>query len=106
MKTNPLNEITNSKKLEDLLTPKGFESLLHKILLFKEDSDFFKLSGYVTAALLDYETDDKGEAITVLAIQNDAGWLTHKCTRKWLTEMFSHCEAVAGKTPEESFTIL
>lgn len=96
-------EIKNRKKIDELLTPQGFESLLGMVLLFNKESLYFPYSGFVTASLLDY--DDPENKISILAIYGQNGLITFKRTRQDLVDMFNVCDAFIGKTAEESFLL-
>jgi len=96
-------EIKNRKKLEELLTPDGFESLRGMLLLFNRESPYFIYSGVVTASLLDY--DDPENKISILAINGKHGLITFKRTRQDLIGMFNVCDAFCGHTPETSFLL-
>jgi hypothetical protein len=86
-----------------LASPESFEELLGMCLLFDKNSDYYKFSGFVTAALLDFDDPDKG--ISILGIKTTDQWYTFRYTREDLRKMFSHCIEFVGKTEEESFTI-
>jgi len=91
-----------TRTIDSLLeTPEAFEELLGMCLLFDKDSDYYKFSGFVTAALLDH--DEPG--ISILAIKTNDQWYTFKYTREDLKKMFSHCIEFVGKSEEDSFTI-
>ena len=95
------------KRLSEILkNQESFESLHHKLLLFAKDSKFYSWSGYVTAALLDFE-DDGGVPVTIIAINTYKahGWLTIKRGRAELEEMLKSCIEVVGETEADSFTI-
>ena len=94
-----------TKTIDSLLeTSEAFESLMGMCLLFDKNSDYYKFSGFVTAALLDYDDPDKG--ISILAIKTADHWFTFKYTREDLRKMFSHCIEFVGKDEESSFTVL
>lgn len=95
MKTRTIDSLLESDK--------NFESLLGMCLLFDKDSEYYKFSGFVTCALLDY--DDPDNKISILAIQTATDWITFKYTREDLRKMFSHCIEFVGKSEEDSFTI-
>ena len=84
-----------------LISPASFESLLGMCLLFDKSSDYYKFSGFVTAALMD--RDEPG--ISILAIKTADNWYTFKYTKEDLRKMFSHCIEFVGKSEEDSFTI-
>jgi hypothetical protein len=93
-----------SRTIDSLLkTPKAFENLLGMCLLFDKNSDYYKFSGFVTAALLDFDDLDKN--ISILAIKTADQWYTFKYSREDLKKMFSYCIEFVGKTEEDSFTI-
>ena len=93
-----------TKTVDSLLeTSKSFETLLRMCLLFDKNSDYYKFSEFVTAALLDY--DDPEKKISILAIKTADRWFTLKYTREDLKKMFSHCIEFVGKDEENSFTI-
>lgn len=97
-------EITKRKKMDELLTPAGFASLLQMLLLFNREGRFYEHSGFVTAALLDY--DDPVNQVSILGVWVlGKGLMTFKLTRPELTEMLNQCDAFIGKTPEESFLL-
>jgi hypothetical protein len=81
----------------------AFGSLLGMCLLFDKNSEYYKFSGFVTAALLDY--DDPDNKISILAIKTANDWITFKYTREDLKKMFSNCIEFVGKSEEDSFTI-
>lgn len=93
-----------TKKLQDLLVPQEFEKLLGFVLLFDKDSEYFKFSGFVTAALLDFE-GTKEEPLTILAINGQHGLITFHRTRKDLHDMFNNCVEFVGRNEEESFVL-
>ena len=86
--------------------PENFETLLGMCLLFDKNSDYYKLSGFVTAALLDHDDPDKQISILAIDTRHLSGWITFKYSREDLRKMFSHCIEFVGKTPEESFTLV
>lgn len=90
-----------SKTLDEIF--EDFEQLKGMCLLFDKNSEYYKFSGYVTAALLDYDDPDK--QISILAIQTNTGWFTFKYTREDLTKMFLNCIEFVGTTEDESFKI-
>lgn len=91
-------------KINDLFKDQdSFGQLLGKCLLFDRDSDYYKFSGFVTAALLDYDDPDKGISILAIDTRRPGEWYTFKYTREDLTKMFSNCIEVVGNSPEESF---
>ena len=93
-----------TRTIDSLLeTFESFECLLGMCLLFDKESEYYKFSGFVTAALLDYYDPDKG--ISILAIKTADQFYTFKYTREDLRKMFSHCIEFVGKTEEDSFTI-
>lgn len=93
-----------TKKIEDILkTPEQFETLLYKVLLFAKDSDYYKFSGKVTAALLNYDDPDK--EISILAIRTPEQWYTFKSSKDDLRKMLGKCIEVVGNSEEESFTL-
>jgi hypothetical protein len=96
------SDILSRKSLEELFVPEEFEKLLGKVLLFNLKSEW--ISGRVSAALLNFESDD----ISVLAIQDflEGRLITYKLKIEELEDAFKNCEAVIGLTPEESFLIL
>lgn len=75
------------------------ETLLGKMLLFSRDSEYFKFSGLCTAALRHYESNGN----SIVAVLNEKGLITLKFDDESLKDALNHCEAVVGKTPEESF---
>ena len=92
------------KTIDSLLESfEAFESLLGMCLLFDKESDYYKFSGFVTAALLDYDDPDKGTSI--LAIKTADNFYTFKYTREDLRKMFSNCIEFVGKSEEDSFKI-
>ena len=93
----------NKKTIEQLLTnPESFEILLGMCLLFNKDSEFYKFSGLVTAALLDYDLDNQ---ISILSIKTPDNWHTLKCSREYLSKLLSNCDEFVANTPEESFIL-
>ncbi len=96
-------EITDRKTLTEIFD--DFEVLLGMCLLFQKDSNYYKFSGLVTAALFEWELGADGSPITVLAILTNSGMITFKYTVDDLTKMFNHCEAFIGRSPEESFLL-
>jgi len=102
---NGLFESMKTKNIEELLgSSDNFGELLGMCLLFDEKSDYYKFSGFVTAALLD--RDDPDRHISILAIKTQDQWYTFKYSREDLKNMFSHCVEFVGKTEEDSFTIV
>lgn len=100
--TSKHSEITKYKTIEEILeSPESFETLLGMALLFNRDTDYFNFSGFVTAALLDYEGEDKN----ILAINANNKLLTFRWGREDLRKMFESCDAFIGKTEEESFLL-
>ena len=85
-----------------LLNPERFEILLGMCLLFNKDSEYYKFSGFVTAALLDYDLDKQ---ISILSIKTPDNWYTLECSREYLNKMLSNCDEFVGNTPEESFIL-
>lgn len=99
-----MNKIKNIKTIEQLLsTPESFEALYGMCLLFNKNSEYYKFSGIVTAALLDYEDPDK--QISILAIKTSDNWHTLRCSREYLIKMLDNCDEFVGNTPEESFIL-
>lgn len=99
-----MNKIKNIKTIEQLLSnSKSFETLHGMCLLFNKDSEFYKFSGIVTAALLDYDDPDK--QISILAIKTTDNWHTLKCSREYLSKLLSNCDEFVANTPEESFIL-
>lgn len=96
-------EIKNKIKINDLFNPNTFEALKDKLLLFNEKSEYYKFSGIVTAALLDYE--DLENKISILAIKTLDNWFTFKYSREDLIKMFNDCDVVIGNNPEDSLLI-
>jgi len=94
------DDIKNRKTLKDIFS--NFESLLGYCLLFDKNSDYYKFSGFVTAALLDHEEDGK---ITIFSIKTSSDWFTFRYTRGDLEKMFSHCVAFVGKDEKDSFLL-
>ncbi len=98
-----------TKKLSEILdTFENFTSLLHMCLLFDKHSEYYKFSGFVTAALLDY--DDPDNKISIIAINtytDGIGWhlYTFKRTREELIKMLSECVECVGNTEKDSFII-
>lgn len=99
-------EIKARKKISELLESfESFERLRGMCLLFNKDSKYYKFSGFVTAALLDWEKENK-IPITILAIDTkEIGWITFYRTREDLIDMFNNCDAFIGNTSEGSFLI-
>ena len=102
-------------KIDELLkSGENFENLLYKLLLFDKDSEYFKFTGFVTAALLDYEDVDK--QISILAINTHpntidvngtpVSWFTFEYNREDLRKMFKSCIEVVGETEDKSFVII
>lgn len=95
-------EITTVKSFEELTcNPASFEVLLNKLILFEKESDYFPMSGQVTAALLDYDFDGK----SILATWNGTKIYTFKCDRYELKKLISKWDVVVGNTPEESYFV-
>lgn len=95
------SEIKAVKYVDDLVKDQqSFDVLLNKLMLFSEDSEYYELSGVVTAALLDYD----GDGITVLAI-NGPQWVTLRLNKERLINILNYCEAVIGNDPDNSFFI-
>ena len=93
-----------TKNVEELLSSSdNFGELLGKAILFNKDSNYYKFSGFVTAALLDF--DDPENSISILAIKTNDNWYTFKYTRNDLRKMFASCMEVVGQTEEDSFTL-
>ena len=93
-----------TRTIDSLLENFGtFENLKGMCLLFDKNSDYYKFSGFVTAALLDY--DDPKNGVRILAIKNNDNWYTFKYTRDDLRKMFSHCIEFVGRSEEDSFTL-
>lgn len=91
-----------TKKLSWLLeSPENFATLKDMVLLFDKDSKWYEYSGFVTAALLDYEDDQ----ISILAINGSKGWITFKRSRADLIDMFSNCIEFVGQDEESSFVL-
>ena len=81
----------------------SFEKLKDMCLLFDKESEYYKFSGFVTAALLDF--DDLDKKISILSIKTADNWFTFKYTREDLKKMFSHCIECVGVDEESSFKI-
>lgn len=81
----------------------SFEQLKDKCLLFDKNSEYYKFSGFVTAALLDYDDPDK--QISILAIKTSTDWFTFKYSGGDLKKMFLNCIEFVGNTEEESFIL-
>jgi len=95
------------KKISDIINSfESFEQLRGMGLLFNKNSKSFGLSGFVTAALLDFEEQD-GCKITVLAIDTKHlnGWVTLKLKKEQLIELLNDCIEFVGKNEEESFIL-
>lgn len=95
------------KKLDWILeSSENFESLKGMVLLFDKNSEYYSFSGFVTAALLDYE-EENNEKITILAIDTKHlnGWLTFRKTREDLRKMLSNCIEFVGENEEKSFVL-
>lgn len=91
-----------TKKLSWLLESfENFESLKGMVLLFDKNSKWFEYSGFVTAALLDYENNQS----TILSINGQKGWITFKLIRADLKEMLSNCIEFVGIDEESSFVL-
>jgi hypothetical protein len=102
MKINNMHEeIKNRKTVEEIFN--DFESLKGLWLLFNKDTEYYKFSGVVTAALLDYDDPDKH--ISILAIKTEDNWYTFKYTREDLTKMFNNCDAFIGENETDSFLL-
>ncbi len=95
MKTRTINSLFESFK--------SFETLKGMCLLFDKNSDYYKFSGLVTAALLDYE--NPREKISILAIKTSQDWITFKYSRDDLKKMFSNCVEFVGNSEDESFIL-
>ena len=93
-----------TKTITELLSNfESFEKLLGMCLLFNKESEYYKFSGFVTAALLDY--DDPEKKISILAINTNSGLITFKYSREDLEKMFANCIEFVGKSEEESFVL-
>lgn len=98
-------EIKARKSIKELLSSaKEFEQLKGMVMLFTEKGRFYKYSGMVTAALLDYEDAEK--QISIIAIKGQEGWITFEADRTMLIDMLENTEAVIGDSPEKSFLII
>ena len=99
------SDIIARKTIGEILTPDGFEGLLNMCLLFNRESKYYKYSGWVTAALLDYE--DAENQISIFALRNPAlGLFTLKPSRVELRDMLENCDAFVGQTIETSFLLV
>ncbi len=98
MKTKKISQIIDSIE--------NFEQLLGMALLFDKNSKYFGWSGFVTAALLDWEEKDN-KSLTVLGIDTKHlnGWITIKLTKEELIDALNNCIEFVGKTEEDSFTL-
>lgn len=93
-----------TKKLDWFFeSPENFAVLKGMCLLFAKDTDYYKFSGIVTAALLDYEDPDK--QISILAIRTLDNWITFKYSREDLKKMLTSCVEFVGQSYEESFQL-
>ena len=81
----------------------SFEKLKGMLLLFDKNSEYYKFSGFVTAALLDYE--DKDKQISILAINTSTNWFTFKYSREDLKKMLSNCIEFVGNNEDDSFVL-
>ena len=88
-------------ELFSLFNEMEFEILHGMMLLFDKNSKYFEYSGFVTAALYEFETDNR----TVLAINCSKGWITFKLTKDELEDMLKNCVEFVGKDEESSFKI-
>ena len=96
-------DITNRKRLEDVIsTFESFEQLKGMLLLFNRESPYYNHSGFVTASLLNFESNG---TVSVLAIATAEGWKTFKCDKDELVKMLSCCDAFVGADPESSFLL-
>ena len=96
-----------TKTIDWLLESKeNFETLCGMCLLFDKKSEYYKFSGFVTAALLDY--DDLERKISILAIdtKRPQGLFTFKYSREDLRKMLSNCIEFVGKSEKESFILV
>lgn len=92
------------RTIDSLLeSPESFEDLLGMCLLFDKESEYYKFSGFVTSALLDFDDPNKG--ISIFAIKTSDNFYTFKYTREDLRKMFSHCIEFVGKSEEDSFIL-
>lgn len=96
------DDITNRKSLDEIFeSVSSFEQLKGMALLFNRDSEYYRFSGFVTAALLDFH----GPEESVLAIYGNEGWITHKGDREYFKKMLSCCDAFIGEDAEHSFLL-
>lgn len=98
------SDITNRKSIDDILKSKeSFEKLLGMGLLFNRETEYYKFSGFVTAALLDFDGDDQN----ILAINSSiSGLITFHWSREDLRKAFENCDAFIGKNPGDSFLLI
>jgi hypothetical protein len=95
-----------TKKLDDILKDfSSFEELLHMCLLFDKDSEYYKFSGWVTAALLDYDDPDNKISILAIDTRRPQGLITFRYSREDLRKMLSNCIEFVGKSEEESWIL-
>lgn len=94
-----------TKKLDWLLENEdNFASLLGMVLLFDKNSEWNEYSGFVTAALLDF--DDPENKISILAIHCGVrGLFTFKRTREELNDILLNCVEFVGEDEESSFIL-
>lgn len=98
--TSKHTDIKKFKTVQEIFD--SFDSLLGMCLLFNKDTEYFKFSGFVTAALLDFNGDDDN----ILAIEtSNIGWITFHWTREDLRKAFENCDAFLGKTEDQSFLL-
>lgn len=105
---NNHDDIKDRKTLSSLLeSEESFSQLRNMLLLFNKDSEYYKFSGIVTAALLDFEISEEGEDLSILAISCGMinQWNTFKCSRTELEKMLNCCDAFIGASAKMSFLL-
>jgi hypothetical protein len=88
----------------------NFASLLGKLILWPREHKNYTLSGFVTAALLDFE-EINNEKYTILAINQlpstnlafNKPWMTYKLTRENLLDFLSGNPEIVGKKEEDTY---
>ncbi len=83
----------------------NFETLRGMCLLFDKDSEYYRFSGFVTAALLDYDDPDKQISILGINTGHLSGWVTLKNDREEMRKMLSNCIEFVGENEEKSFKL-
>lgn len=101
-------DIKNRKSLDTLLSnQEGFEIIKGMLLLFNRNSEYYRYSGQVTAALLDFEGIGSEKNITVLALTCPMldKLITFKLNKDQLSAVLKSCDAFIGNSLETSFIL-